>query len=175
MFTIIYTVRTLITSLVFLPRVFEGNFSKETRFFLRFIHTFFSWRSLPTSSSILGNIAEVHPLWEDGRVVIDILQVDLHICIAHQPFSSFVLSKHGEPPLGSTSGLVPVQRLEHKRKDKIRISFIYCKADISKYSKYLPISYVLKIDWGGFKFMWNKLIRISQTLKSKKARVCESY
>ena len=48
-------------------------------------------------------------LWS---IIVDILEVDLDIGVAHEPIASLVLGKHSEPPLGPAIGLISVKRLQ---------------------------------------------------------------
>ena len=47
-----------------------------------------------------------------GSIVVDILEVDLDVSVAHQAVASLVLGEDREPPLWPTIWLVPVQRLK---------------------------------------------------------------
>ena len=51
-------------------------------------------------------------LRKERSIIIDILEVDLDIGVAHEPIASLVLGKHSEPPLGPAIGLIPVKRLQ---------------------------------------------------------------
>lgn len=51
-------------------------------------------------------------LREEWSIIVDILEVDLDIRVAHEAIAALVLSKHGEPPLGPAIGLISVQRLQ---------------------------------------------------------------
>ena len=60
---------------------------------------------------VLGDVAVVDAVAEERRVVVDVLQVDLHVGVAHQSYAAFVLREHSEPPLRTTVRLIPIQRL----------------------------------------------------------------
>jgi len=68
-----------------------------------------------TCGAILGDVAEVDSLREYRGVVVDVLKVNLDIGVTHESFSTFVLGKHGEPPLRSTIWLISVQRLRGEK------------------------------------------------------------
>ena len=55
-----------------------------------------------------------HPdthLWEHRRVIVDVLEVDLHVCVPDESVAALVLREHGEPPRGPALGVVAVQGL----------------------------------------------------------------
>ena len=54
-------------------------------------------------------------MWEERRVVVDILEVDLDIGVSDQAVAALVLGEHGEAPLGPPVRLVPIQGLNKKR------------------------------------------------------------
>lgn len=51
-------------------------------------------------------------LREKWSIIVDILEVDLDIRVAHEAIAALVLSKHSESPLGPAIGLISVQRLQ---------------------------------------------------------------
>lgn len=76
------------------------------------LHNFeFRERLIRTGRSVFGDISPVHSLWEHRRVVVDVFQIHLDVGVTDQTFTAFVLCENGEPPLWSTVGLIPVQRL----------------------------------------------------------------
>ena len=67
--------------------------------------------SVLTGCAVLGDVSVVDPLGEERRVIVDVLQVDLHVGVANESVAAVVLSEHCEAPLRPTRGLVAVQRL----------------------------------------------------------------
>jgi hypothetical protein len=53
-------------------------------------------------------------LREKRSIVVDVLEVDLHVGVSDEAVTALVLGEHCEPPLGPSIRLVPIQRL---RKD----------------------------------------------------------
>ncbi len=58
-------------------------------------------------------------LWKEWSIVVDVLEVDLNIGVAHQPVTAVVLGKDGESPLGPATRFITIEglkldyRLEH--------------------------------------------------------------
>lgn len=55
-------------------------------------------------------------MWEEWSIVVNIFQVDLDISVAHETFSTFILSENSEAPLRTAVRLVSIQRLIEKIK-----------------------------------------------------------
>ena len=49
---------------------------------------------------------------KEWSIIVDILEVDLDICVAHKPIAALILSKYSEPPLRPAIGLIAVKRLQ---------------------------------------------------------------
>ena len=67
---------------------------------------------LLTGGAVLGDVSVVDALGEEGRVVVDVLEVDLDVGVAHEAVAAVVLREHREPPLRPPRRLVAVQRLK---------------------------------------------------------------
>ena len=52
-------------------------------------------------------------------IVVDILEVDLDVSVPHQTVAALVLGEDREPPLRSSIGLIPVERLQDKLSDYV--------------------------------------------------------
>lgn len=74
-----------------------------------------------TCGAVLRDVAEVDPLREYRGVVVDVLEVNLHVGVTHEALSALVLCKHGEPPLRPAIRLVSVQRLHRAEKEEVNV------------------------------------------------------
>ena len=88
---------------------------------LTFSKTIALFLKLLTVVSILNCFPSLLPisltdLWEQWRVVVDVLEVDHDVGVPHQAVAAVVLGKHGEAPLGAAVRFVTVQGLETNKK-----------------------------------------------------------
>ena len=65
-----------------------------------------------TCCAIFCNISKINSLRENGCIVINVLEVDLHISITNKALSTLILSEYCKSPLWSAKGLIPIQRLQ---------------------------------------------------------------
>ena len=79
---------------------------------------------------------------KEWSIIVDILEVDLDISVAHQTIASLVLGEHCEPPLRSTIGLVSVQGLKQDNDDELSMMHYHETADYhgcSRLSQYIMV------------------------------------
>lgn len=85
-----------------------------------------------TCCAIFCNISKINSLRENRCIVIDVFEVDLHICIANKAFSSLVLGKDCESPLRPAKGLISVQRLQARHKHMKYLETVVIYLDVTE-------------------------------------------